>query len=79
MGLFSLLDEESRFPQSSDLTLLEKLDKNFSKKAQFKRPKSQQFRFNIMHYAGAVSILWCFVETRVGQKYTEVIIIYTLY
>ena len=56
MGLFSLLDEESRFPQATDLTLLDKLSYNLAKRDAFKRPKGNQPTFSILHYAGPVSI-----------------------
>ena len=56
MGLFSLLDEESRFPQATDATLLDKLSYNLSKRDAFKRPKGNQPMFSILHYAGPVSM-----------------------
>lgn len=53
LGIFSLVDEESRFPKATDLTLIEKLSKNL-KPPLFQRPKSQNLRFIIQHYAGPV-------------------------
>ena len=55
IGVFSLLDEESRFPKANDLTLLEKLSKNLTKKQLFQRPKGNAPFFTINHYAGPVS------------------------
>ena len=55
MGLFSLLDEESKFPQATDATLLDKLSHNLAKRDAFKRPKGNQPVFTVMHYAGPVS------------------------
>ena len=60
MGLFSLLDEESRFPQATDATLLDKLSYNLAKRDAFKRPKGNQPMFSILHYAGPVSIITCY-------------------
>ena len=55
IGLFSLLDEESKFPQGSDASFLEKITKNFGKRPQFDRLKGNQPVFIIHHYAGQVS------------------------
>ena len=52
---YALLDEESRFPKATDQTLLEKLSKSFSKRAQFKQAKCRDLSFTISHYAGQVS------------------------
>ncbi len=54
LGLFSLLDEESKFPQATDYTLLEKLSQNLAKRDIFKRVKSNDPVFIIVHYAGQV-------------------------
>ncbi len=56
LGLFSLLDEESRFPQATDYSFLEKLSRNLAKRGAFQRPKGNQPIFTINHYAGPVSI-----------------------
>ncbi len=55
LGIFSLIDEESRFPQATDTTLVDKLAKNLQKRAHFSRPKCVQLQFEIKHYAGPVS------------------------
>ena len=54
MGLFAILDDESRIPKGTDLGFLEKLTKGFSKLPDFKTPKGQQLEFTIQHFAGAV-------------------------
>ncbi|XP_051910752.1 myosin-IIIa isoform X2 [Hippocampus zosterae] len=53
MGMLSLLDEESRFPQATDQTLVEKFQDNLKTKS-FWRPKRIDLGFGINHYAGKV-------------------------
>ncbi|KAH0621473.1 hypothetical protein JD844_022826 [Phrynosoma platyrhinos] len=53
MGLLSLLDEESRFPQATDFTLVDKFEDNLRCKY-FWRPKRVELCFGIQHYAGKV-------------------------
>uniref|UniRef100_A0A4W3IW94 non-specific serine/threonine protein kinase n=1 Tax=Callorhinchus milii TaxID=7868 RepID=A0A4W3IW94_CALMI len=53
MGLLSLLDEESRFPQATDQTLVDKVEDNLRSKY-FWRPKGIELCFGIQHYAGKV-------------------------
>ncbi|XP_068804740.1 myosin-IIIb [Struthio camelus] len=53
VGLLSLLDEESRFPQATDLTLVDKFEDNLRCKY-FWRPKGVELSFGIQHYAGKV-------------------------
>ncbi|KAK9527524.1 hypothetical protein VZT92_014079 [Zoarces viviparus] len=53
MGMLSLLDEESRFPQATDQTLVEKFEDNLKTKS-FWRPKRVDLSFGIHHYAGKV-------------------------
>ncbi|KAK9396158.1 myosin-IIIa [Crotalus adamanteus] len=53
MGLLSLLDEESGFPQATDQTLVEKFEDNLKSKY-FWRPKRIDLTFGINHYAGQV-------------------------
>lgn len=63
-GLFSILDEESRFPKASDLTFTHKASGAFSshKSGAFAKPKSDRDQnFTITHYAGEVTyvnIIW---------------------
>ncbi|CAL8294065.1 unnamed protein product [Lota lota] len=53
MGMLSLLDEESRFPQATDQTLVEKFEDNLKSK-NFWRPMRVDLGFGINHYAGKV-------------------------
>ncbi|XP_010772768.1 myosin-IIIb isoform X3 [Notothenia coriiceps] len=53
MGLLSLMDEESRFPQASDQTLVDKFEDNLRCKY-FTIPKRVELCFGIQHYAGKV-------------------------
>ena len=57
-GLFALLDEESKFPQASDQTLIDKLVNNLGKKQPdlFQTPRGQGLQFMIKHFAGSVRI-----------------------
>ncbi|XP_064596835.1 myosin-IIIa-like [Liolophura sinensis] len=54
LGLFSLLDEECKFPKSTDSTLVDKLNKNLTKSAYYKKSKHRDLAFTIQHYAGQV-------------------------
>ncbi|KAL1786962.1 myosin-IIIb isoform X1 [Sigmodon hispidus] len=53
LGLLALLDEESRFPQATDQTLVDKFEDNLRCKF-FWRPKGVELCFGIQHYAGPV-------------------------
>ncbi|XP_017174532.1 myosin-IIIb isoform X8 [Mus musculus] len=53
LGLLALLDEESRFPQGTDQTLVDKFEDNLRCKF-FWRPKGVELCFGIQHYAGPV-------------------------
>nr|XP_025708236.1 myosin-IIIb [Callorhinus ursinus]XP_025708928.1 myosin-IIIb [Callorhinus ursinus] len=53
LGLLALLDEESRFPQATDQTLVDKFEDNLRNKY-FWRPKGVELCFGILHYAGKV-------------------------
>ncbi|KAM4869550.1 myosin-IIIb [Urocitellus parryii] len=53
LGLLALLDEESRFPQARDQTLVDKFENNLRCKY-FWRPKGAALCFGIWHYAGKV-------------------------
>ncbi|XP_038052103.1 myosin-IIIb-like [Patiria miniata] len=54
LGLFSILDEESRFPQATDVTFVSKLISNHGKNSNFLKEKKSrgQTKFGINHYAG---------------------------
>ncbi|KAL0279116.1 UNVERIFIED_CONTAM: hypothetical protein PYX00_000736 [Menopon gallinae] len=53
LGLLALLDEESRFPRSTDASLIDKFHANIKSKY-YIRPKSNALCFAIQHYAGRV-------------------------
>lgn len=53
IGLISLLDEESNFPNGSDLTFANKLKQHLSASPCFKEERGGAF--SIRHYAGEVS------------------------
>ncbi|KFB46475.1 myosin iii [Anopheles sinensis] len=53
LGLLALLDEESRFPRSTDRSLIEKFHQNVKSKF-YQRPKSDAVCFAIHHFAGRV-------------------------
>ncbi|CAN1775286.1 VIII-2 [Linum perenne] len=52
IGLLSLLDEETNFPNSTDLTLVNKLNKHLSGNPSFKGQRGRAF--GVRHYAGEV-------------------------
>ncbi|XP_075241500.1 myosin-IIIb-like isoform X2 [Convolutriloba macropyga] len=53
-GLFSLLDEESRFPRATEITLIEKFSQHLSSE-NFWRPRHGERLFGIYHFAGQVA------------------------
>jgi len=60
MNIFALVDEESKFPQATDTTLLAKLNNNHGKNVNYLKPKSDiNTQFGINHFAGVV-----FYDTR---------------
>jgi len=56
IGVYAIIDEESFFPKATDLTLMEKMAKTFTKHAEFQRVKNQNLQFVIHHFAGPVRI-----------------------
>lgn len=55
MSIISLLDEESRFPQGTDATMLQKLNSVHANNKFFLRPRNiHDTRFGITHFAGEV-------------------------
>ncbi|XP_065836226.1 myosin-IIIb-like [Oscarella lobularis] len=55
IGFLALLDEDSHFPQATDLSFLEKTDANFKKLPFFARAKdTKSTLFTLSHYAGKV-------------------------
>ncbi|KAG9510154.1 Myosin-VIIa, partial [Fragariocoptes setiger] len=60
LNIMSLIDEESKFPQGTDITLLNKLHKTHSTNQNYLKPKSDiNTSFGLSHFAGVV-----FYETR---------------
>ncbi|XP_073941448.1 myosin-VIIa-like [Choristoneura fumiferana] len=58
MNLLSLIDEESKFPKGTDITLLSKLNSNHSTKSCYITPKStHEHSFGVKHFAGDVTYL----------------------
>ncbi|RKP03142.1 hypothetical protein CXG81DRAFT_24249 [Caulochytrium protostelioides] len=53
-GILALLDEETRFPKSTDETWLQKLEATFPKQPCFYKPKLARSVFGVKHYAGEV-------------------------
>ena len=56
MGLFSLLEEECRLARASDVTMVDKFNKQFVKVDMYKRSKHHDPVFTVVHYAGQVCI-----------------------
>ncbi|XP_049629050.1 unconventional myosin-VIIb [Suncus etruscus] len=55
MNIISLLDEESRFPQGTDITMLQKLNNVHANNKAFLQPRNiHDTRFGIAHFAGKV-------------------------
>ncbi|RDD42798.1 Unconventional myosin-X [Trichoplax sp. H2] len=54
MGIIALIDEESRFPKGTDETLLSKLYSTHSGNRYFIKPKVNQAKFGVKHYAGDI-------------------------
>ncbi|XP_068784796.1 myosin-IIIb isoform X4 [Struthio camelus] len=54
LGLLSLLDEQSAFPQATDKTFVDKLNSSFKGNLHFQPGRSRVLGFSIIHYAGNV-------------------------
>lgn len=54
LGLLALLDEESRFPKGTDLTLLAKFHANHEKNPFYDIQKRMKSHFIVKHFAGEV-------------------------
>ncbi|NXK88685.1 MYO3B protein, partial [Formicarius rufipectus] len=54
LGLLSLLDEQSAFPQATDKTFLDKLNSSFKGNVHFQPVRGRVLGFSIIHYAGKV-------------------------
>lgn len=58
LGLLSLLDEESTFPNGTDLTFANKLKQHLNSNSCFKGEREKAF--TVRHYAGEV-LIWSFL------------------
>ncbi|CAB1418909.1 unnamed protein product, partial [Pleuronectes platessa] len=54
LGMLALINEESRFPKGTDLTLLEKLHSRHATNLFYVKPRVTDHQFGIKHYAGEV-------------------------
>ncbi|KFW11749.1 Myosin-IIIb, partial [Eurypyga helias] len=54
VGLLSLLDEQSAFPQATDKTFVDKLNSSFKGNLHFQPGRGRVLCFSIIHYAGKV-------------------------
>ncbi|NXK49470.1 MYO3B protein, partial [Chauna torquata] len=54
LGLLSLLDEQSAFPQATDKTFVDKLNSSFKGNLHFQPGRGRVLGFSIIHYAGKV-------------------------
>ncbi|NXS28393.1 MYO7A protein, partial [Pomatostomus ruficeps] len=54
LGLLSLLDEQSAFPQATDKTFVDKLNSSFKGSLHFQPARGHVLGFSIIHYAGKV-------------------------
>ncbi|NXL63190.1 MYO3B protein, partial [Chordeiles acutipennis] len=54
LGLLSLLDEQSAFPQATDKTFVDKLNSSFKGNLHFQPGRGCVLGFSIIHYAGKV-------------------------
>ncbi|NWU67642.1 MYOI protein, partial [Pterocles burchelli] len=54
LGLLSLLDEQSAFPQATDKTFVDKLNSSFKGNSHFQPGRGRVSAFSIIHYAGKV-------------------------
>ncbi|XP_052251496.1 unconventional myosin-X-like isoform X2 [Dreissena polymorpha] len=55
MGIFSLLEEESSLAKTTDMSFVEKMNKQFSKADLYKKSKHRDPVFGIAHYAALVT------------------------
>ncbi|CAF3445909.1 unnamed protein product [Rotaria sp. Silwood1] len=54
LGIFALLDEETRFPKASDESLVQKFHSHCKNHPRYIRPRGNETAFGIHHYAGKV-------------------------
>eukprot|EP00039_Didymoeca_costata_P012454 m.179999 g.179999 ORF g.179999 m.179999 type:complete len:953 (+) comp15487_c1_seq1:243-3101(+) len=54
IGIFSLLDEESRFPKATDATLVQKYNTQITQTTYYIKKRTNEPKFSVKHYAGLV-------------------------
>jgi len=54
VGILSYLDEECKFPQSTEQSFVDKLNHNLVKHENYEKPKIAKLTFFVVHYAGKV-------------------------
>lgn len=54
LGMFALLDDESKFPKATDTSLVNKFHSKFKSSSRYIRPRGNDISFVINHYAGKV-------------------------
>ncbi|UJR37230.1 hypothetical protein I4U23_029939 [Adineta vaga] len=54
LGIFALLDEESRFPKANDESLVQKFHSHCKNHPRYIKPRGNETAFGIHHYAGKV-------------------------
>lgn len=54
LGLFALLDEESKFPRATDSSLIDKFFSHWKSSDRYVRSRGNDITFGINHYAGKV-------------------------
>ena len=60
MNIFALIDEQSKFPKATDVTLVQRLHQQHSKNEDYLKPRSDtSTAFGVNHFAGVV-----FYDTR---------------
>ena len=68
LGLFALLDEESRFPKANDKSLVQKFHSHCQHHRRYIQPKGNEIAFGIHHYAGKVTVdQWRFETMLAGS------------
>lgn len=70
LGLLSLLDEESNFPNATDLTFANKLKQHLGGNPCFKAERGRAFV--VRHYAGEVSYCSCLMSFANFAPLTEI-------
>jgi len=72
--VYAIIDDESRFPKATDLTLIENMSKTFTKQSEFQRVKNQTMQFVIHHFAGPVHIHCCNnIHTHTNNHFTALL------